>query len=135
MSVKFQCPARSKAWVCGRSLAGIEFSNPTGGMDFCLFCLLYCQGFLRRADHSSRGDLPTVVCLNVIVKLVNEGAVAHWVMLSHWGNNIDLCFMVFVVMTLHFVVFWFVTPCRMRTQVIWNDTFSPPITVTALFKA
>ena len=28
--------ARSKAWVCSRSLAGIAGSNPTGGMDVCL---------------------------------------------------------------------------------------------------
>ena len=28
--------ARSKAWVCDRSLAEIVGSNPTGGMDVCL---------------------------------------------------------------------------------------------------
>ena len=28
--------ARSKAWVCGRSLAGIVGSNPAGDMDVCL---------------------------------------------------------------------------------------------------
>ena len=28
--------ARSKAWVCGRSLAGIAGSNPSGGKDVCL---------------------------------------------------------------------------------------------------
>jgi hypothetical protein len=28
--------ARSKAWVCGRSLAGIVSSNLTGSMDVCL---------------------------------------------------------------------------------------------------
>jgi hypothetical protein len=27
---------RSKAWVCGRSLAGIVGSNPAGGMDVCV---------------------------------------------------------------------------------------------------
>ena len=27
---------RSKARVCGRSLAGIAGSNPAGGMDICL---------------------------------------------------------------------------------------------------
>jgi hypothetical protein len=27
--------ARSKAWVCGRSLAGIVGSNPADGMDVC----------------------------------------------------------------------------------------------------
>jgi len=28
--------ARSKAWVCGHSLAGIAGSNPDGDMDVCL---------------------------------------------------------------------------------------------------
>ena len=28
--------ARSKAWVCGRSVAGIAGSSLTGGMDVCL---------------------------------------------------------------------------------------------------
>jgi hypothetical protein len=28
--------ARSKVWVCGRSLAGTAGSNPAGGMDVCL---------------------------------------------------------------------------------------------------
>jgi len=29
------------AWVCGRSLAGIVGSNPTGGMDVCLLLVLF----------------------------------------------------------------------------------------------
>ena len=28
--------ARSKAWACGRSLAGIAGSNPDSGMDVCV---------------------------------------------------------------------------------------------------
>jgi hypothetical protein len=28
--------ARSKAWVCGRSLAGVAGLNPARGMDVCL---------------------------------------------------------------------------------------------------
>jgi hypothetical protein len=32
--------ARAKAWVCGRSLAGIACSNPYGGMDVCLLWVL-----------------------------------------------------------------------------------------------
>jgi hypothetical protein len=32
---------RSKAWVCGRSLAGIVGSNPAGGMDVFL-CWVLC---------------------------------------------------------------------------------------------
>jgi hypothetical protein len=49
--------ARSKAWVCGRSIAGISGSNPSGDMYVCLLCLVLS---LRRADHSCRGGLPTV---------------------------------------------------------------------------
>jgi hypothetical protein len=60
----------SEAWVCGRSLAEIVVSNFIGGMDVCLLRLL-C--FARRrslglADYSSRGVLPSVVCLSVIKK-------------------------------------------------------------------
>jgi hypothetical protein len=40
MYVMFHMPipvaTRSKAWVCGRLLAGIAGSNPSGGMDICL---------------------------------------------------------------------------------------------------
>jgi len=38
------CPvaARSKAWVYGRSLAGIAVSNPAGGMDVCFFVSAVC---------------------------------------------------------------------------------------------
>jgi len=35
--------ARSKAWVCGRSLARIGSSNPAGGMDVCTLWLLCRQ--------------------------------------------------------------------------------------------
>ena len=31
---------QSKAWVCGRSLAGIAGSNPARGMDVCLFVVV-----------------------------------------------------------------------------------------------
>jgi hypothetical protein len=33
--------ARSKAWVCGRSLAGIVGSNPARGIDVSLSCECY----------------------------------------------------------------------------------------------
>ena len=36
--------ARSKAWVCGRSLAGIVGSNPAGGMDVSLVSVVSCTG-------------------------------------------------------------------------------------------
>jgi hypothetical protein len=57
---------RSKAWVCGRSLAEIEGSNPAGGLE-CL-PLVLCVARQRRAYHSPRGVLPSVVCLSVIAK-------------------------------------------------------------------
>ena len=47
--------------VCGRSLAGVAGSNPAGGMDVCVMSLCAVRyRSLRRADHSSRGVLPTV---------------------------------------------------------------------------
>ena len=47
--------ARPKAWVCGRSLAGIAASNPAGSMDVCS---VLSGRSLRRADPSSREVLP-----------------------------------------------------------------------------
>jgi len=47
--------ARSKAWVCDRSLAANVGSNPAGGMDACLFWV-FCvvrERSVRRANHSS----------------------------------------------------------------------------------
>ena len=35
--------ARSKAWVCGRSLAETVGLNTAGGMDVCCECCLCCQ--------------------------------------------------------------------------------------------
>jgi hypothetical protein len=58
---------RSNVWVCGRSLAGITVSNPAGSMDVFLFqmlCVVRKRSF-SRADHSSRGVLPSMVSLNV----------------------------------------------------------------------
>jgi hypothetical protein len=59
--------ARSKAWVCGCSSARIAGPNPEGSMNVCLLWVLYVRS-LGRADHSSRGVLPNVMCLSVIVK-------------------------------------------------------------------
>jgi hypothetical protein len=83
--------ARSKAWVCGRSLAGIAGSNRAGGMDVCLLWVLCVVRYWspRRADHSSRGVLPSVVCLTVWSwSLDSEEALAHWGLLRHSKNNI-----------------------------------------------
>ena len=69
--------ARSEAWVCGRSLLEIVGSNPAGAMDVCLLCVVRYRS-LGRADHSSRGVLPSV-----IVKPRKRGGVAHWGHLRH----------------------------------------------------
>ena len=62
--------ARSKAWVCGRSLDGIAGSNSAA----CRGCLFHvtecCQPSLRRAGHSSRGVLLSVVCLSMNFRAV-----------------------------------------------------------------
>ena len=67
--------ARSMAWVCCCSLAVIAGSIPVGDTDICLLWVLCIvrYSFLRRADHSSSGNLPSVVCLSVIVKLRKWG--------------------------------------------------------------
>ena len=59
--------ALSKAWVYGRSLAGIACSNPAGGMDVSVLWVLCVvrERSLRRADHSSKGVTQNVVCLRV----------------------------------------------------------------------
>jgi len=53
--------ARFKAWVCGRSLAGIVGSNSAGGMVVCCECCVLSVIGLCRAGHSSRGVTPSVV--------------------------------------------------------------------------
>jgi len=56
--------AWSKAWVCIHSFVGLGL-NPARGMDIYhlrLLCVVR-QGSLRRADHSSRGVLLSVLCL------------------------------------------------------------------------
>ena len=57
--------ARFKACVCDRFLAGNVGSNSAGGMDVCLLWVLCVVRYrpLRRADLSSRGVLPSVLCL------------------------------------------------------------------------
>jgi hypothetical protein len=52
--------ARSKTWVCGRSLARIVGSKPEGGMDVpCECCVLsgkgLCVGLITRPEKSYRG--------------------------------------------------------------------------------
>jgi hypothetical protein len=55
--------ARSKGCVCGRSVAGVAGSNLAAGTNISLLWMLHVVGYrcLRRADHSSRGVLSSVV--------------------------------------------------------------------------
>jgi hypothetical protein len=63
--------ARLKAWVCGRALAGIVGSNPTGA--WILFsCECMSVEYLRRADPSSRRVLPTAVCVCMYLVITNN---------------------------------------------------------------
>ena len=53
--------ARSKAWICGRSLVGIVGSNPTGGMDVCCECCVLsgrglCVGLITRLEESLNSE-------------------------------------------------------------------------------
>ena len=56
--VPIRVAARSKAWVCGRSLADVAGSNPTGGHG-CL-CVVCCAGrglcgeLITRPEESCR---------------------------------------------------------------------------------
>ena len=60
----------SKAWDCGRSLAGNVGSNPAGDRPVCLLWVLCAVRYrsLHRADQSLRGVLLTLVRLSLIVK-------------------------------------------------------------------
>lgn len=59
--------AGSKAWVCGRSLAGIVASNPVDGMEVSLLWMLHCQA-ITRPQESLRECVRVCVCV----------CVCHW---------------------------------------------------------
>jgi hypothetical protein len=50
----------SKVWVCGRSFSGIPYSNPAGGMDVCLVCVVCC-------DVEVSASVSYVLCCHVQV--------------------------------------------------------------------
>lgn len=58
------------AWVYGHLHGGIAGSKPAGGMGTCLLRVLYVVRYevSATADHSPRGDLPSVV-ITLIAKL------------------------------------------------------------------
>ena len=87
--------ARSKAWVCDRWVAGTVGSNPTDDMDDCFLWVL-C--IVRRADHSSRGVLPTVMRRCVWSRnLKNEEAMAGVGPQRHRKENNNL----YVIINIH----------------------------------
>jgi hypothetical protein len=56
--------ARSKAWVCDRSLADSVDSNPAGGVSIFVSAVC-CQ---IQVSAAARSLVQSVVCLSVIVK-------------------------------------------------------------------
>jgi hypothetical protein len=71
--------ARSKAWVCGRSLAGIAGANPAGNMDVCLLWEVVlsgsglCVGLITHPDESYR-----VCVLLSVIRYNNNPPHLHW---------------------------------------------------------
>jgi hypothetical protein len=60
---------RSKAEICGRSLAGFAgLIPPPRDMDVCVLWVFVLSDSLRRADPSTRAVILSVVCLSMIVK-------------------------------------------------------------------
>ena len=67
----------SKAWVCGRSLAGIMNSNPAGVIDMSLVSVLCCQIEVFATGRSLiQGIPPTLLCL-IVIKKTHRGGLAH----------------------------------------------------------
>ena len=73
--------ARSKAWICGRSLSVIAGSNPTSSMDVWVLCAVR-QRSLRLADHQRS---PTECGVSRVWwwSFGNEDAMAHRGLLGH----------------------------------------------------
>ena len=92
LTVPIPATARFKAWVCGRSLAGVTGSNTTRDMDVCLFWILCVVRWrsLREADPSSRGVLQCVcVCVSLsVISCNNDLLHLQWVGRIAWTNKI-----------------------------------------------
>jgi hypothetical protein len=56
-------------------------------MFVCCDCCVLSGRNLRRTDHSSRGVLPTVMCLNVIVNPPQWGGLGTRGTVSPWYKN------------------------------------------------
>ena len=101
--VTLSVAARSKAWICGRSLAGIAGSI-SAGLLWALCVVTY--RFLSLADRSSRGILPIMVCLSVIVKSRRWGFPDPLEFVAPWKKNPPKC-VFFSILTFYCVLF----PC------------------------
>jgi hypothetical protein len=78
--------ARSKAWVCGRSPAGIVGSNATGGMDVCLLIVVFCQVEVSATGYSTVQRSPTDCGASLcVIKKRREwrGPGTQWGLLRH----------------------------------------------------
>jgi hypothetical protein len=71
--------ARSKASVCGRSLAGIVGSNPVAGMDVCLLCVVCCHVEVSATGWSLVQRSPTECGVSEYDREAsyNEASLAH----------------------------------------------------------
>jgi hypothetical protein len=66
IKVAIPAAARSKLWVCGRSLAGIGGSKPAGRMDVCYECCvvrIICDRPITRPEESYRMCVCVFVCI------------------------------------------------------------------------
>jgi len=79
-----QVAARSKAWVCGSSIAGVARSNPARSMEVCRECCVlsgggFCEGLITRPEESFR-----MWCVYLwLWSLDYEEALAHWGLSRH----------------------------------------------------
>jgi len=70
LQCRSQCPRGQRRGSAGAPFLGLRIRIRPGEMNVCLLWVL-CddrQSCLRRADHLSRGILPIMVCLSVIVE-------------------------------------------------------------------
>jgi hypothetical protein len=68
-------------WHCG-----FESCRDMGARFLCLLCVVRYRS-LRPADHSSRGFLPSVVCLSMIVKPRLRGGPGPLGVIAPWGGD------------------------------------------------
>jgi hypothetical protein len=70
--------ARSKLWVCDRSLDRVTGSNPVGSMDVCLWvlCVVRCRSLWGGRSLVQTSPTECVVCLSVIEE-THGGVTSH----------------------------------------------------------